>query len=64
MLKQSAMLEVKIGDRIYSLSLPNDAPLGEAYDALFEMRSYVISRINDAHKADETKKEEEQPKVE
>ena len=36
MLKQSAQLEVKIGERIYQFNLPSDAPLGEAHDALFQ----------------------------
>lgn len=58
MLKQSAMLEVKINDRVYQLHLPSDAPLGEAHDALFQMRSFVIQKINDAQKADAPKVEE------
>ena len=55
MLKQSAMLEVKIGDRIYHFHLPSDAPLGEAHDALFQMRSFVVAKINEAQKMDEPK---------
>jgi hypothetical protein len=52
MLKSSAMLEVKIGERVYSFFLPSDAPLGEAHDALFRMRSYVVDKINEAIKVD------------
>jgi hypothetical protein len=55
MLKTHAQLEVKIGERIYSLNLPSDSPLGEVHDALFQMRSYVISKINDAQKIDAPK---------
>lgn len=63
MLKTQAQLEVKINDRIYALTLPNDAPLGEAHDALFQMRSFVVEKINEAHKADLKKEvsEEEKP---
>ena len=55
MLKQHAMLEVKINDRIYQLHLPCDSPLGEAHDALFQMRSYVIDKINEAKTHDALK---------
>ena len=57
MLKQSAMLEVKIGERVYQLSLPTDSPLGEVHDALYKMRSFVIDKIVEAQKVDEKKKE-------
>ncbi len=52
MLKTNAQLEVKIGERTYSLNLPSEAPLGEVHDALFRMRSYVVDKINEATKAD------------
>jgi len=63
MLKTQAVLEVKTGERLYQFNLPTDAPLGEVHDVLFQMRSYVIGKINDAQKADE-KKEPEQSIVE
>lgn len=55
MIKTSAMLEVKRGERVYQLNLPSDAPLGEVHDVLFQMRSYVIERINEAQKNDAPK---------
>ncbi len=61
MLKQHATLEVKIGERVYQLHLPSDCPLGEVHDALFKMRSFVVSKINDAQKADEPKDEVSEP---
>lgn len=64
MLKTHAQLEVKIGERIYQLNLPSDAPLGEAHDALFQMRSYVISKINEAQQADKVKEQEPEVKTE
>jgi hypothetical protein len=63
MLKQSAMLEVKIGERIYQLLLPSDSPLGEVHDALFQMRSFVVGKINEAQNVDK-KNEPEQEKTE
>jgi hypothetical protein len=59
MLKTSATLEVKIGDRVYSLHLPAESPLGEVHDALFRMRSYVVEKINEAAKVDAPKEPEE-----
>ena len=64
MLKQSAMLEVKIGDRAYQLHLPSDAPLGEAHDVIFQMRSFIIAKINEAQKADAPKESEPEVKSE
>lgn len=52
MLKTSAILELKIGDNVYQLHLPNTAALGEVHDALYQMRSYVIDRINEAKSKD------------
>lgn len=62
MLKQSANLEIVKDDRVYSLTLPTSAPLGEVHDVLFQMRSFVVDKINEAIKADIPK--EEQPKTE
>lgn len=58
MLKTIASLEVKVGERLYSLHLPSEAPLGEVHDVLFQMRSYVIDKINDAVKVDAPKEPE------
>jgi len=57
MLKTNAQLEVKIGERVYTLNLPSESPLGEVHDALFRMRSYVVDKINEAIKADKKKEE-------
>lgn len=58
MLKTQAQLEVKIGERIYQLNLPSDAPLGEAHDALYQMRNFVISKLLEAQKLDAPKESE------
>jgi hypothetical protein len=64
MLKTNAQLEIKIGERVYQLNLPSDAPLGEAHDALFQMRSFVISKINEAQQADKEKEQKIEEKME
>ncbi len=58
MLKQSATLEIVKEDRVYSLNLPSTAPLGEVHDVLFQMRSFVIEKINEAQKLDAPKEPE------
>lgn len=55
MLKQTAILEVVIQDRVYTLVLPNNAPLGELHDVLFQMRSFVIGKVNEAIEMDKPK---------
>jgi hypothetical protein len=59
MIKNIALLEIAKEDRIYTLMLPNNASLGELHDVLFQMRSFVIDRINEAVKADQPKAPEE-----
>jgi len=34
--------EVKKNDRVYSLHMPVGAPIGEAYDAVFEMLQEIL----------------------
>ncbi len=63
MLKTHAQLEVKVGERVYQLNLPSDAPLGEVHDVLFQMRSYVIDKINEAQKVDAPKEVSKEPEV-
>lgn len=57
MLKQQVILEVKKDDRSYQLHLPENCPLGEVHDVLFQMRCYVVDRINESQKADAPKEE-------
>lgn len=55
MIKTQLKLEVKTGENVYQFSLPENAPLGEVHDALFQMRTFIISKINEAQKADAPK---------
>lgn len=61
MLRQKAVLELKINERLYSLELANESPLGEVYDALTMLRSYVIDRMNQENEASKSKNIEEKP---
>jgi hypothetical protein len=56
MLKQQVLLEIVKEDRIYQFQLPVNAPLGEVHDVLFQMRSYIIDRINESMKMDQPTK--------
>lgn len=61
MLKQSVQLEVKKGENFYQLNFPNNSSLGDIFDVLFQMRSFVVEKINESQKVD-TPKEIEPPK--
>lgn len=60
MLKNKTVLEVKIGERLYELSLDASSPIGEVFDALSQMQSFVVQKINES----QPKKEEESKIVE
>lgn len=45
MIKTRLSIEVKIQDRAYELFLSQDSPLGEVFDALCQMQSFVIDKI-------------------
>lgn len=64
MLKQKSVLEVKLNERLYSLELDPLSPLGEVYDAINQIRGYVIERINAENKASQNKAEEKSPESE
>ena len=61
MLKQASILEIVKDDRVYTMVLPNNAPLGELHDVLFQMRSFVVEKINEAVNADKPKEIVENP---
>ncbi len=55
MLKQSAILEIVRDERVYTLTLPANAPLGELFDIIFQMRSFVVGKINESMNLDKPK---------
>lgn len=62
MIKNKTILEVKTGDRDYQLTLDPVSPLGEIFDALSQMQSFIIQKINESQPKKEDVKED--PKVE
>ena len=63
MIKNNTILEIKKNDRIYQLHLSFDSPLGEVFDVLTEMRSFVLKKLQEVSqieivKTDETPKEQ------
>lgn len=57
MIRSKAVIEVKIGENIYSVECPSAAQLGEVHDALVQMRFIVINMMQ-AH-ADQEQKQTE-----
>lgn len=55
MIKQAVMLEVEKEDRKYQFHLPPNGNLGEIHDVLFQMRSYIIEKIQEAQRIDAPK---------
>lgn len=63
MVKQQYILEVKRNDRVYQLQMACDSPLGEIFDALCEMQSYIVQSINNSQKKPEPPKEQSPEQV-
>lgn len=57
MIKQKTVLEVKIGERIYEMCMSPDSPLGEIYDALSQIRLFVVNKINEQNKLESPEKD-------
>lgn len=57
MLKFNNVLEHKIEDRLYKFMCAHDSPIGEIYDSLSRMISFVAQQIAAAEKAKEEEKE-------
>lgn len=46
MIKNQTVLEIIKNERVYQLHLSSESPLGECFDVLSEMRSFILERIN------------------
>jgi len=53
MIKTLLTLEISKESRKYQLILSQDSPLGEIFDVITEMRSFVLHKINDAVKTEQ-----------
>ncbi len=45
MIRTNTVLEIKRGERAYTLHLPAEAPLGELHDVLHEMKIIIVKTI-------------------
>jgi len=50
-----AAIVVKKEDRVYTFECANSSSLGEIYDALQEMRTYIVNRIQEVEAAQNPK---------
>lgn len=48
MIKNKVVLEVQVGERVYSMECYHDSPLGEIHDALSHMKGFIIQKMKDA----------------
>jgi hypothetical protein len=58
MLKQKIVFEVLKGEkneRVHSYSIPEGCSLGEIHDVLFQFRSLIVEKMQEALKADAPK---------
>lgn len=62
MIQNQVVLKVKKEERVYTLNLSPESPLGEVFDVLTEMRQEILRRIQHASQ-DPQNKTEEQPEV-
>lgn len=56
MLKNKLVLEVRINERLYSLEISPESPLGEIYDALNQIRGFIIEKMVEEQKNSNTQK--------
>ena len=61
MLKTNTTLEIAKDIGNYILHIPQNCTLGQLHDVLFEMREFVVGKINEAISAQ--KKMEQKPEV-
>lgn len=47
-MSEPTILEVKTGEHTYQFVCSPDSPIGEVYDALSNMRAYVIQKIKES----------------
>jgi hypothetical protein len=48
MIKNRTIIEKKMGERVYELVLDPQSPLGEVFDVLCHMKSFVLEKMNKA----------------
>lgn len=63
MLKTKSSLEVKIGEKMYSFQCESDSPLGACFDAICQMHSFIIEKINESKKIENSDLPRDETKV-
>ncbi len=58
MSENKSVLKASRNERQYELHVHNDSPLGEIFDVLCDMKTYIVGRIQEVH----TKQEEQRAK--
>jgi hypothetical protein len=58
-LRNKTVLEVRVGERVYTLECNSDSMLGEIHDSLTQMKAYIVERINAQVDAENVKKSAE-----
>ena len=48
MIKAKTQLEVTINNRVYSMFFEPSSPIGEIHDALYEMKSFIVGKMQEA----------------
>ena len=61
MLKQTFMLEIKKGEKLFTLHFMPEATLGELHDVLYEMKCDIVNRIQAVQKQEEDAKKAAEP---
>ena len=64
---EDTVMQMEVAGRTYKFICAPNSPLGEAFDVISAMRSYVVGKINEyvkAQEAEQTPKEILEPEVE
>ncbi len=54
MIQNYVGIEVEKGERTYQLLCPVDSPLGEIHDVLSQMKGFVVQKIQEVDKAQQS----------
>jgi len=58
-IKRQTVLEVKVEGRVYSLVLDGDSPLGEAHDAVMQIKGFLVERMVQEYEAEKQASEKQ-----
>ena len=61
MVKNQTILEAKVGEKVFILTLPLDPQYGETFDALCQMRAYIVQKMLELQQSDNRQKDPAPP---